>query len=352
MKKIILLIIIFYNYVFSQPPVGYYNGTQGLLGDSLRFKLHQIISSNFVSVAYSSLFTHYQSTDKKPNGKVWDMYSDIPGGIPPYEYNFYQTCGNYTQEGQCYNREHTIPASWFNDAYPMYSDLFMVVPSDGFVNNKRANYPYGKVANATWTSMNGSKVGTSAISGYTGPVFEPIDSFKGDFARIYFYVATLYLNEIPSWNSLTVFQGNNLSAWARNLFIQWHNLDPVSAKEIQRNNAVYQIQKNRNPYVDRPEFVSAVWLGTYNIENLTEPDVFIFPNPASNFIKINVLTSCNYDITIYSNTGSIVFNKLMFIDNSAEFPVHHLKNGLYIVHIKNKNFSLFRRFLKNDNSNL
>jgi len=349
MKTFILLLLIS-NFIFAQPPAGYYDGTQGLVGDSLRFKLSQIISNNFISVTYSSLYTHYQLTDKKANGKVWDMYSDIPGGIPPYEYDFNQTCGNYTQEGQCYNREHTVPASWFNDAYPMYSDLFMVVPSDGYVNNKRANYPYGKVANATWISMNGSKLGTSAVNGYIGTVFEPIDSFKGDFARIYFYVATRYLNNIPSWNSSTVFQGNNLSNWAKNLFIHWHNLDPVSAKEIQRNNAVYQIQNNRNPYVDFPEFVNAVWLGTYDVETLAKPEFSVFPNPASDFIQLTVITNDSYDLFIYNSVGNNVFNTKVF-NNNIEIPIHQLPDGFYIIQIKNNNFSVFNRFLKISISN-
>lgn len=348
--RIIFYILLLSNVLSAQPPAGYYNGTQGLLGDSLRFKLRDIISNNFISQSYSSLFTHYQLTDKKPNGKVWDKYSDIPGGIPPYEYNFSQTCGNYNQEGQCYNREHTVPASWFNDASPMYSDLFLVVPTDGYVNNKRANYPFGKVAQTTWISMNGSKLGTSAVAGYTGMVFEPIDSFKGDFARIYFYTATRYLNNIPSWSSFTVFQGNNLSTWAKNLFIQWHNFDPVSAKEIQRNNAVYQIQKNRNPYIDHPEFVSAVWLGTYNVETLSEPELSIFPNPASNFIHVAILTNSKYEVFIYDELGKIVLQTTSFNGN-IEIPISNLSNGIYFIHLKNNNFSIFRKFLKTCSSN-
>lgn len=331
--------------ISAQPPVGYYDGIQGLAGDSLRYKLHDIISNNFVSVSYSSLYTHYQSTDKKPNGKVWDIYSDIPGGTPPYEYNFNQTCGSYTQEGQCYNREHTVPSSWFNNSSPMYSDLFMVLPTDGYVNNKRGNYPYGKVSNASWTSLNGSKLGSSAISGYIGTVFEPIDSFKGDVARIYFYVATRYKDEIPSWSSSTVFQGNNLSTWAKNLFIQWHNLDPVSTKEIQRNNAVFQIQKNRNPYVDHPEFVSAVWLGTYNIESLTEPEIEIFPNPVTSDVNIAVAWNLPHEILLFDTFGTLVYYNKSSTGNNT-FSMQNLANGLYFLQIKGNNFSIYRKLLK------
>ncbi|MCX7862277.1 MAG: endonuclease [Bacteroidales bacterium] len=344
MKQFVILLLLACNFTYAQPPAGYYDGTQGLVGDSLRYKLHDIISNNFTSVSYSSLYTHYQSTDKKPNGKVWDMYSDIPGGTPPYEYNFYQTCGNYTQEGQCYNREHTVPASWFNDAYPMYSDLFMVVPTDGYVNNKRANYPYGKVANVSWTSQNGSKLGSSAVSGYTGTVFEPIDSFKGDFARIYFYVATRYKDEIPSWNSSTVFQGNNLSTWAKNLFIQWHNLDPVSAKEIQRNNAVYQIQKNRNPYIDHPEFVSAVWLETYGIQQNILPEITLYPNPVTTVLNISIANNDTFQIIIYDVYGKIVYHNVCI--KQTLINTESYTNGTYILQLQSKNYSVFYKFIK------
>ncbi len=345
--KFFLLLLLFINFsrLYSQPPIGYYNGTQGLLGDSLRFKLHDIISNNFQSVSYSSLYTHYQTTDKKPNGKVWDMYSDIPGGTPPYEYSFSQICGNYNSEGDCFNREHTVPASWFNDAAPMYTDLFMVVPSDGYVNNKRANYPYGKVAVANWTSLNGSKLGTSGVSGYTGLVFEPIDSFKGDFARIYFYVATRYKDEIPSWNSYGVFQGNNLSAWARNLFIQWHNLDPVSTKEIERNNAVFAIQHNRNPYVDRPEFVSAVWLGTYDVDYLSNPTISIFPNPASTQLTLQLSTTFPYTIDLYNSLGQKIINYYP-TESTIILDISGIKSGVYFIKAYNSNFSVFTKFIK------
>ena len=345
--SLILLVLLIFITSKGQIPAGYYDGTQGLTGDNLRYKLYQIISNNFNSVSYSSLYGYYQSTDKKPNGKVWDMYSDIPGGTPPYEFDFSQTCGNYTQEGQCYNREHTVPASWFNDAYPMYSDLFMVLPTDGYVNNRRSNYPYGKVANASWVSQNGSKLGSSGFPGYTGTVFEPIDSFKGDFARIYFYVATRYLNEIPSWNSNTVFQGNNLSTWAKNLFIQWHNLDPVSAKEIQRNNAVYQIQKNRNPYIDHPEFVNAVWLGNNNSNTLfSEPDIYIYLNPASNYFKIYVETTNNYEINITDISGKTIFHTVSSNKN-IEIQTNDFTKGIYIIWLKNSEFSIYRKIIIN-----
>jgi len=246
--------------VFAQLPAGYYDGADGLNGSALQQALHDIIDDH-EQQSYSSLHTHYYSTDRKPDGTVWDMYSDVPGGSPPYTYNFNsgETCGNYSGEGDCYNREHSWPKSWFDSGYPMYTDLFHVVPSDGYVNGQRSNYPYGEVSNPSWTSQNGSKRGPNSYPGYSGTVFEPIDAYKGDFARIYFYMSTRYLNEDNGWTGSGMVEGAQLKAWALNMMMDWHEADPVSQKEIDRNNAVHDIQNNRNPFVDHPEYVDLIW---------------------------------------------------------------------------------------------
>lgn len=249
---------------FGQIPAGYYDNAAGKTGAALKTALYNIIKNHTVK-SYDYLYTAYQTTDNKPNGKVWDMYSDIPGGTPPYEYTHVSDkCGSYNSEGDCYNREHSFPASWFNDASPMYSDLFHLYPTDGYVNNRRSNYPFGTVGSPTWTSLNGSKVGPCNFPGYSGTVFEPRDDFKGDFARSYLYMATRYEDKIAGWVSYagSVLAGNSYPAydpWVVNLLLAWCAADPVSTKEIDRNNAVYAIQNNRNPYIDHPEYAQAVW---------------------------------------------------------------------------------------------
>lgn len=263
------LLGIFWLSIFAQIPNGYYDGAAGLSGAPLKTALYNIIKDHN-SQSYASLWIHFESTDAKPNGKVWDMYSDIPGGNPPYEYNFGDDqCGNYSGEGDCYNREHSFPKSWFNDATPMYTDLFQLVPTDGYVNGMRSNYPYGETNNPSWTSQNGSKKGPNATSGYSGIIFEPRDEYKGDFARIYFYMATRYENLIANWEnnsseSDAALNGTSYPCyedWYLNLLLSWNQSDPVSQKEIDRNNEVYDIQDNRNPYVDHPEYVALVWGG-------------------------------------------------------------------------------------------
>ena len=239
----------------------YYKNAKNKKGYALRVAMHNIIR-NYTSVSYNGLWNAFQTTDKRPdNNKVWDIYSDRPGSTAAYYFTFgSDQCGSYSGEGDCYNREHTVPKSWFGGSTaPMYTDLFHLYPTDGFVNSKRSNLPIGKVTNATWTSTNGSKVGTSNISGYSGQVFEPIDSFKGDFARIYFYMAVCYMDENLGVETQSNFSGGNLKPWAKQLLLQWAALDPVSQKEIDRNNAVYQLQNNRNPFVDYPELVEMIF---------------------------------------------------------------------------------------------
>ncbi|MHC1703358.1 MAG: endonuclease [Tenuifilaceae bacterium] len=254
---------------FSQIPAGYYSTAEGKSGAVLKSSLYNIIKGH-TERTYTNLWTDFQSTDKKANGKVWDMYSDKPGQTPAYEYTFISDqCGNYSGEGSCYNREHSFPKSWFNDGTPMYSDLFHLYPTDGYVNGKRSNYPFGEVGAASWTSTNGSKLGTSSYTGYSGVVFEPIDDYKGDFARSYFYMVTRYENVITTWPGSDMFDGSAFPAftiWAKNMLLEWSQQDPVSQKEIDRNNAVYSIQNNRNPYIDHPEYANAVWgTGTINV---------------------------------------------------------------------------------------
>lgn len=255
----------------AQPPANYYNTASGKSGAELKTALFTIIKGHTV-IGYDNLWSYLQFTDSKPDGKVWDMYSNC-------EFSFSTNqCGNYINECDCYNKEHSFPKSWFGgEVSPMFSDLFHIVPTDGKVNSIRENWPFGTVTSPTYTSGNGSKRGPNSYPGYTGTVFEPIDEYKGDFARNYFYMATRYEDKIASWVSNpgagavlngTVFPCYN--EWFLNLLGEWHAADPVSQKEIDRNNAVYGIQQNRNPYIDHPEYVYAVW-GVGGATALPEP---------------------------------------------------------------------------------
>lgn len=254
---------------YAQAPAGYYSAATGRSGKNLKTALHEIINSH-TARSYDQLWTDFRKTDCRADGKVWDMYSSVTN----YTFGNDQG-GNYHTEGDVYNREHSFPKSWFNDAKPMYTDLFHLVPTDGYVNGRRSNYPFGETASPKWTSQGGwSKLGPSSVPGYSGTVFEPNDEYKGDFARIYFYMATCYEDRIASWSS-DMLAGNAYPAykeWALNMLLRWAKEDPVSQKEIDRNNAVYGIQHNRNPYVDYPGLEQYVW-GTKTSQPF-DPDNF------------------------------------------------------------------------------
>jgi len=242
--------------IFAQAPDGYYNKAIGKTQAALKSTIGQIIVEH-TERSYADLWSDFQLTDKRADGKVWDIYSNSTN------YTFITSqCGNYNSEFDCYNREHSFPKSWFNDETPMYTDLFHLYPSDGYVNGKRSNYPFGEVSNPTYSSSNGyCKLGNCSFSGYSGIVFEPNNELKGDFARTYFYMVTCYENKVSTWSSDQL-AGNTypaLSAWSVNLFLKWSRQDPVSQKEINRNNAVYAIQKNRNPFIDIPELAEYIW---------------------------------------------------------------------------------------------
>jgi hypothetical protein len=250
-----------FHFVDVSIPAGYYDAAAGLNGSALLIALHNIIKAH-TALSYSFTATAFHNTDKRPDGNVWDVYSDVPGGTPPYEFAF-GPLGSGGSEGIAYNREHSFPQSWFGGSnLPMYSDLWIIYPTDSKVNSERGNFPYGKVGTATWTSLNGSKLGNCVSPGYSSTCFEPIDGYKGDLSRSQFYVSTRYFNEDASWPGGGSTTRSQLLPWAADQYRLWSIGDPVSWKERVRNAAIYEYQHNRNPFVDHPEFVIAIYDST------------------------------------------------------------------------------------------
>jgi endonuclease I len=251
----------------------YYDNAEGLTGYALKTALYNIINGHSTQ-SYGDLWTFYNAHELdsyyENDGSILDIYSESPNSTDSYTFSSgSDQCGNYSGESDCYNREHSFPRSWFGgDIDPMNTDVHHIFATDGYVNSKRSSYPYGEVSSATYTSNNGSKLGSGSSSlGYTGTVFEPIDEFKGDLARAYFYMATRYENDIDGWDSNStyadaVLDGSSAQVyedWFLAMLKTWHNQDPVSQKEIDRNEAGYSHQGNRNPFVDYPNFVSEIW---------------------------------------------------------------------------------------------
>jgi endonuclease I/chitodextrinase len=270
-------LLLFFTASIAQIPSGYYDTATGT-GFPLKTQLYNIVKGH-TDNGYSGLYTIYQTSDRdnyfENDATILDMYSENPAGTDPYNYTAgtTQRCGTYSVEGDCYNREHIIPQSTFGAAAPMVSDAHFITPTDGKVNGQRSNYPHGPVTSPTWTSLNGSKLGASTTAGYSGPIFEPIDEFKGDIARMYFYFATRYESTVAGY-TYAMFNGSTNQVFTTdflNILLTWHNQDPVSAREIERNNAIYTFQNNRNPYIDHPEYVQAIWTPTTDTQAPTAP---------------------------------------------------------------------------------
>ena len=268
MKKFTTLLLGFmFSLALAQAPAGYYNGTEGLTGAALKTKLSAIITAGHKDNGYDGLYNGYPTTDSdhfyENDGTVLDMYSENPTGTDPYTYRHgIKKCGNYSVEGDCYNREHIVPQSFFNQQSPMRGDIHFVRPTDGKVNGMRSNYPFGAVNSPSFTSKNGTKVGPSSSPGYGGTVAEPIDEFKGDIARMVFYFVTRYESRLSSFSTGNMLGGSpypGLQAWEKDVLLAWSIQDPVSPTEIERNNASYVFQKNRNPFIDHPEWVQLIW---------------------------------------------------------------------------------------------
>jgi endonuclease I/chitodextrinase len=308
MKKIYsALLLLFVTTAIAQIPSGYYTTATGT-GYTLKTQLYNIIKGH-TDNGYAGLYTIYQTSDRdyyfENDGTILDMYSENPTATDPYNYSAgtTQRCGTYSVEGDCYNREHIIPQSVFSEQSPMVSDAHFITPTDGKVNGQRSNYPHGPVTSATWTSLNGSKLGTSTTSGYSGPIFEPINEFKGDIARMYFYFATRYENTVAGY-SYSMFNGTSNQVFTTaflNLLLTWHNQDPVSNREIARNNAIYNSQNNRNPYIDHPEYVQAIWNPTADTQAPTTPTNLLASGTTSNSVSLSWTGSTdNIGVTGYN----------------------------------------------------
>lgn len=301
--------------------LNFYAEANGLKGSALKTKLYELTNPNgrtnalgeTMSVgSYNDLWQSYKTTDVTADGYIWDMYSNVTKYVPGGN----AQGANYQAEGDSYNREHSVPQSWFGEKTPMKCDLFHVVPTDGYINNTRDSYLYYEVTNIDKDKCSKnkfSKFGTSTVNGKSGEkVFEPNDEYKGDFARIYFYMVTAYeATAASSFRStkgnatVEIFQDNEyrpIKDWYLSMLMKWAKNDPVSEKEIKRNNAVYKIQHNRNPFVDYPGLEDLIWGN-----NTQTPLVYNnYTNPYGNGSSGS---STNCGLTFSSTTASAILGE-------------------------------------------
>ncbi len=264
----------------------YYSSINGKKETALRDALYTITKAGPSGMSYDGLWTAYQTTDVYPSdstgkaGKIWDMYSDCL--FTPTGKGDGKQCGTYSGVCDCFNREHSLPKSWFNEKTPAYYDLGHIVPTDGKVNGMRSNNVFGECASgyATWgtgklgkakavTTMN-VKGSSTITTTFTGTAFEPADKYKGDFARMYMYMVIRYkpgnsnsVDLAAAGEGRTMFNSTDtnygLTDYSIALLMKWHRQDPVSQKEIDRNNGMETTQGNRNPFIDYPCLAEYLW---------------------------------------------------------------------------------------------
>jgi len=359
MKKLTLTISLFCvgMLLFAAAPATYYDTAEGKSDNTLRLSLQGIIDGHTV-VSYDNLNMLYIATDSHDDGSIWDMYSTCS-----WQHNV-KKCGNYQTVCDCYNKEHSIPQSWFGSSSPMVSDAFHVYPTDGKVNGQRSNYPFGECSNGTvLTSKALGRLGTSTFSGgsVSGSVFEPDDEYKGDFARTYFYMATRYADKCSSWGGQSFGSVNGLTTYSVALFLKWHRQDPVSDKERVRNDAIFGLnnttgykQNNRNPFIDYPELAEYIW-GTQKgqawyktstaIEQTVVPQLLISPNPAKDVVVITAQKNTELTYRIVNLSGQTLSSGST--QSGSAISVSHLVDGMYLLEIYTEGKSQTLKFVIN-----
>lgn len=339
-------------------PVGYYNSATGT-GYVLKTQLYNIIK-NHNDRGYSGLYTTYTTSDKdfyyENDGTMLDNYTEQPTGAEcEFTYGTNQddgTLGN--NECERYNREHLIPQSVFGSATPMYSDAHFVLPSDKHVNAQRGDLPFGVVGTANWTSINGTKRGSNLNSGYsagyTGVVFEPIDEFKGDIARCILYFGTRYEDVVAGY-SFPMFNNTSDQVFSQpflNILLTWNAQDPVSQREINRNNAVYARQNNRNPYIDDNTYVYRVWgapLATNTFDIATT--VSVYPNPTNDH-RVTISSENTIDeIQLVTINGQIMQQIKQPVFENKNYTLENLPQGFYFLKLTSNNQSVTKKVMVN-----
>ena len=233
----------------AQAPQNYYSAIDGLQGSNLQSALQSVIQAHKV-FSYSDLWETYEVTDVVPGTKdqILEYYSD--------------KVMYYTSRGTQINREHTVPQSWWGGGAlcDAYTDLFNVLPAEASANNAKSNFPLGEVDGTAKFDNGVTRIGTSSNSGGATYVVEPADEFKGDFARIYFYVATCYASAPWTTDAYSMMTDvPTIKEWTLPTLLAWSEQDPVDEREMKRNEACYYLQHNRNPFVDYPQLAQYIW---------------------------------------------------------------------------------------------
>ncbi len=355
MKKLFILFSALFTLLQSHAQGNYYTDTDtSKRCHELKEALHTLINSNVSVRAYEDAYNFMSDNDIiQINGQnyIWDIYSHAPQGTQHYTYKPGDKCGSSSSvsEGSCWNREHILPSSWFNTANPTYSDIVNLLPTDAYVNNRKGNLIIAKVNTPQYTSQNGSKVGTSDIPEISGSVFEPIDEYKGDVARILLYMNVRYSDKFSNWNHTEFNKIKNTASYTKeytDMLLQWHKSDPPSQKEKDRNDRIYAYQGNRNPFVDYPQFASYIWeaedCASVGVRNYQSLEAQIYPNPVQSELYLQSSEPSGSDYYITDIRGKVVKKGMIF---QNRISVAKLMRGTYFLFIEKEAKTSYGKFI-------
>lgn len=312
---------------FAYSRATYYASANGKKQKELKTALYKIVGNPTVK-SYGSLWTWYYDTDRLSDNQVVDRYSN--------EKRYFSGKNGDAVSGM--NKEHGIAQSWWGGGTTgIGADLQHVMPSDATANSKKGNFGMGIVTSQSWT--NGSiKVGKgNAGNNGTVNMWEPADKWKGDFARAYFYIVTAYEEKsLVQTEGANTMQNNTypkLQPWAYELYMKWSREDPVDDLERKRNEAVYGIQDNRNPFVDFEGLEQYIW-GTYqnvafSASNYVNPyggDTPALQTPTASFALTSKTLEVGdtYQQTLTTNSNGAV----SYVSSNPDVATVNVRTGL------------------------
>ena len=336
-KKTVLLFsfnFLLFAGLFAQIPPGYYDDAQGLQGDQLKAALHNIIDDH-TWYSYNDLRDFIlKDTDEDPNN---------PNNVILLYTGRSQAKNTFGGGANDWNREHVWAKSHggFGNNPPAGTDAHHIRPTDASVNSSRGNKDF---------AMGGQEHSEATGNYYTDYTWEPRDAVKGDVARMIFYMAVRYeggggepdLEVVDAVNTSPNPEIGKLSD-----LLNWNQQDPPDDFEINRNNVIYGYQNNRNPFIDHPEYVNAIWNPVSIQEStMSENPVRIFPIPADNFVRIqfDYSVSSTLSLTITDLLGKTVLSETLSIDGTLiKTDISSVPNGLYILSLRSEGITANRK---------
>lgn len=336
-----VFLLFFFSVLFgvtdAQIPIGYYDGAEGLNGQQLKSALYNIIKGH-TEYPYTST-----STDTWDILKETDRDSANPDNVILLYSGWSVDAEQEYNNAQGWSREHVWAKSHgdFGTDLGAGTDAHHLRPADISVNSARSNLDFD---NGGTLYVDGDGV-TECLK--DGDSWEPRDAVKGDVARMLFYMAVRYegengepdlelVDEVDTYDPTLVGIGyhGKLST-----LLEWHTADPVDSFEIKRNNIIYSYQKNRNPFIDHPEYVNLIWVitGTGRID--VNDQIRVFPNPANDKIKLQLNSINHLHFELFNSTGELVISK--HIDKTSEISVSQLNAGLYLIRVSKGNLVFY-----------